>query len=150
MRFNLPKIVSQPIDLFVGPLSRHITYSKFKHYFQGFEKHLQVQIRHMTHDGNEITYAFVTAASHRIGNKFIAKFNGRILRGTPVVVRPFVHRATGNERRSIQWRNQPWKFFNRRGGNERRQYRHITEVEYVWLNEKPKASEREEKKRHIA
>ena len=138
------------MDLFVGPLPHHITYSRFKHYFHGFEKHMQVQIRRMAHDGNVITYAFVTTKSPRIGKKLITKFNGKALHGSPVVVRPFVHRATGNERRSIQWRDQPWKFFNRRRGNERRRYRHIMEVEYVWLNEQPQAQEREEKKRHIA
>jgi RNA recognition motif-containing protein len=140
------------MDLFVGPLPHHITYSRFKHYFQGFEKHMQVQIRRMTHDGNVITFAFVTAASPRIAKKLIAKFNGRVLHGSPVVVRPFVHRATGNERRSILWRNQPWKFFNRRRGNDRRRYHHITELEYVWLNDEPQKPEAqtEEKKRHIA
>ncbi len=105
---------------------------------------MQVHIRRMTHDGNVITYAFVTAKSARVGKKLIAKFNGKVLHGSPVVVRPFVHRATGNERRSIQWRDQPWKFFNRRRGNERRRYRNIMEVEYVWLNEEPQAQEKKQ------
>lgn len=138
------------MDLFVGPLPHHITYSRFKHYFQGFEKHMQVHIRRMTYEGKVITYAFVAAKSARIGKKLIAKFNGKVLHGSPVVVRPFVHRATGNERRAIQWRDQPWKFFNRRRGNERRRYKHIMEVEYVWLNEEPQPAEVQEKKRHIA
>jgi RNA recognition motif-containing protein len=138
------------MDLFVGPLTHHITYSRFKHYFKGFEKHTQVHIRRMSHEGNVITYAFVTAASPRIGKKLIAKFNGKVFNGSPVVVRPFVHRATGNERRSLKWRIQPWKFFNRRRGNERRRYRHIIEVEYVWINEKSQAPAGEEKKRQIA
>jgi RNA recognition motif-containing protein len=138
------------MDLFVGPLPHHITYSRFKHYFQGFEKHMQVHIRRMMHDGNVITYAFVTAKSSRVGKKLVAKFNGKVLNGSPVVVRPFVHRATGNERRSLKWRNQPWKFFNRRRGNERRRYRHIMEVEYVWLNEEQPPSESEGRKQQIA
>ncbi|KPJ91825.1 MAG: hypothetical protein AMJ53_10670 [Gammaproteobacteria bacterium SG8_11] len=138
------------MDLFVGPLPHHITYSRFKHYFQGFEKYMHVHIRRMTHDGNTITYAFVTAKSTRIGNKLIDKFNGKVLHGSPVVVRPFVHRATGNERRSVKWRDQPWKFFNRRRGNERRRFRHILEVEYVWLNEEQQAPERGQKKQQIA
>ncbi len=138
------------MDLFVGPLPHHITYSRLKHYFHGFERHMQLHIRRMTHDGNVITCAIVNAKSPRVGKKLITKFNGKVLHGSPVVVRPFVHRATGNERRSILWRDQPWKFFNRRRGNERRRYRQIMEVEYVWLNEEPQATEKQEKKRQIA
>jgi hypothetical protein len=104
----------------------------------------------MSHDGNVITYAFITAKSARIGKKLISKFNGIALNGIPVIVRPFVHRATGNERRSIQWRDQPWKFFNRRRDNERRCFRNIAEVEYVWLNEEPQSPAAVEKKQQIA
>jgi RNA recognition motif-containing protein len=138
------------MDLFVGPLPHHITYSRFKHYFQGFERHMQVHIRRMAHDGNVITYAFITAKSSRIGKKLIDKFNGKALNGSPVIVRPFVHRATGNERRSIQWRDQPWKFFNRRRDKERRHFRDIMEVEYLRLNEEQQSQAAEEKKRQIA
>lgn len=135
MRFHLPKINSSPVDLYIGPLPNHMTYSRFKHYFQGFLQYMQVEIRRMAYEDSLITYAVVTAVPPRIERKLIAKFDGRVLGGMPVVVRPFVHRAAGNERRSVNWRNHPWKFFNRRCGNERRRYRLITELEYRKFNE---------------
>lgn len=138
------------MDLFVGPLPNHITNLRIKHFFRGFEKYIQFEIRHLTHEGHLINYAVVTATSPRIGKKLITKFNAKILNGSPVVVRQFVHRCTGNERRSIKWRNQPWKFFNRRIGNERRRYRQFLEVEDMWLTEKNQQPASMAKKQHIA
>lgn len=150
MRLSLPNLMFQPMELFVGPLPHQITYSQFRHHFQGFEKHMQVDIRRMVHEGRVLTYALVTTSSGRIGKKLMAKFNGKVLQSSPIIIRPFVHRASGNERRSVKWREQPWKFFNRRRDNERRHYRQLTGVEYGLLMQGPRVETEGEKKRRIA
>lgn len=137
------------MDLYIGPLPNHITYTRFKRYFKGYEKHIQIHIRRMTHEGHIITYAFVTTTSERIAKKLMAKFSGKILTGSPVVVREFVHRCAGNERRNIGWREKPWKFFDRRRGIERRRYRNIMEEE-MWLHDEEQTQTGDTREKNIA
>jgi len=122
------------MDLYVGPLPQDINQFRFKCYFKGFEKHMQIQFRHMRCDDKVISFALITVNSPRIGKKLIDKFAGEVISGIPVAVREFVHRCSGNERRSIKWRNQPWKFFNRRKF-QRRKYRHALEMEDICVTQ---------------
>jgi RNA recognition motif-containing protein len=121
------------MKLYVGRLPDEITHLALTNFFQGFEKSVSFQIRQLR-DGetNElITYALVTTTSNRIANKIIAKLNGAPLKGKPVLVREFVPRASGNERRAVDWRNRPWKFFDRRH-DDRRKQRQLRVQEELW------------------
>ena len=125
------------MDLYIGPLPQDINQFRFKCLFKGFEKHMQIQFRHMSCDDQIISFALISVNSRRMGKRLIDKFSGQIVSGIPVEVREFMHRCSGNERRSIKWRNQPWKFFNRRS-IQRRKYRYVLELEDTWIKEQQK------------
>lgn len=122
------------MELYVGPLPKDINQYKLKCYFKGFEKHMTVQFQHMGYEGKTNTFAIINVNSPRIGKRLIDKFAGQVISGIPVDVREFVHRCSCNERRSVKWRNHPWKFFNRRNA-QRRKYRYAFELEDAWLKE---------------
>jgi hypothetical protein len=123
------------MDLYVGPLPQDVNQLRFKSYFKGFEKHMQIEFRHMRFENKIVSFAMITVNSRRIGKKLIDKFTGQVICGIPVDVREFVHRCTGNERRSLKWRNQPWKFFNRRE-SQRRKFQYVLEMENTWIKQK--------------
>ena len=100
---------------------------------------MHVEFRHMRHENQYVSFAFITVNSPRMGKKIIAKCSGLVIAGVPVEVREFVHRCSGNERRSIGWRNEPWKFFERRQ-SQRRRYRQVLEMEEAWFKQEPKKS----------
>jgi hypothetical protein len=121
------------MKLYVGRLPGNVTHLALTKFFHGYEKSVSFQIRQLAGIEDEpITYALVTVNSERVGNKLIAKFNGALLKGKPVLVREFSPRAAGNERRAVNWRAKPWKFFDRRK-NERRQSREMKVQENLWL-----------------
>ncbi len=125
------KNMVRTMDIYIGPLPENITYQQVRTFLKGFEKHLSFDIRCMENEDEKIFYALVKVSSARIAQKIIAKLNSTLLRDKPVLVREFVHRASGNDRRAVGWRNNRWKFFNRRDA-ERRKNRHEKVMEDIW------------------
>ena len=61
-----------------------------------------------------VHYGLLRIPSERQARKAMRKLNGRELAGQTVDVREFSHRAYSNDRRAIDWRNQPWSRLERR------------------------------------
>ena len=129
------------MELYVGPLPQDINQFRIKFFFKGFEKHIQIDIRHFRHEHLITTFAFITVNSDRIGRKLITNFDGKFFNSVPVEVREYIHRCSGNERRAITWRSEPWRFFERRK-NLRRKFRQVMEMEDAWFTQTQQKSTR--------
>lgn len=69
---------------------------------------------------NPARYGHVVLYPESLARQVITDLRGATLRGEPVYVREFYHRAYINDRRLLGWRNRHWDTVERRTG-ERRQ-----------------------------
>lgn len=103
------------MDIFVGNIPANTTVVDLKKFFKGFDKKAVFEIKRLNGKHDLVTFGLVTIYSDRLANKAIKRLHMKKLRGKPVIVREFTHRAGGNERRQLGWRNKLWL------GEERRQ-----------------------------
>lgn len=109
------------MDVFVGNLSPRTTLSDLVTFFKGFASDTRFQLFDKQYeDGSRIRYAVATIEPDKLAEKAIKKLNGQKLHGEAVVMREFLHRNYGNERRAVGWRDKPWHGVERRDNERRR------------------------------
>lgn len=82
----------------------------------------QARFKIVTHDhgdGVKARYGLVEVDSEKLGFQLIARFNGKELKGTKVVVREYLRRYYSNDRRDINWRQVEWHHSDRRADDRR-------------------------------
>ena len=103
------------MDIFVGNIPGNTTVVDLKKFFKGFDKNAVFEIKRLAGKNDAVTFGLVTIHTERLAVKAIKRLHMKKLNGKPVVVREFTHRAGGNDRRQLGWRNKLWL------GEERRQ-----------------------------
>lgn len=82
----------------------------------------QASFRIVTHDhgnGVKARYGLVEVDSEKLGFQLIARFNGKKLKGSSVVVREYLRRNYSNDQRDINWRQAEWHQLERRADDRR-------------------------------
>ncbi|MCK4744031.1 MAG: RNA-binding protein [Sulfuriflexus sp.] len=82
----------------------------------------QASFRIVTHDhgnGVKTRYGLVDINSEKLGFQLIARFNGKDLKGSKVVVREYLRRNYSNDQRDINWRQVEWHQLERRADDRR-------------------------------
>ena len=97
------------MDIYVGKLPDFATINELKRFFKGYDKQARFDIKQIVgKDGNFITYGFVVIPSERLAQKAIKRLHMKKFMDTPVTVREYECRASGNDRRQLGWRRKLW------------------------------------------
>ena len=103
------------MEVFIGNLAPNATLTDLIGFFKGFAGKARIRIvEKKLEDGSKCRYGIADFESDKLGLKAIKKLHGKSLRGEPVVMREYFHRYYGNERRAVNWRDQPWQGVERR------------------------------------
>ena len=103
------------MEIFIGNIPSNTTVIDLKRFFKAFDKNAVFEVKRLKGKSDVVTFGLVIIQSERLGNIAIKRLHMKKLNGKPVVVREFTHRAGGNDRRQLGWRNKLWL------GEERRQ-----------------------------
>lgn len=105
------------MEVYVGNLNLQTTRNDVVAYLKSFARDARIHMVDQTlENGSRAYYAVLDFDSDRLALKAIKKLNGGILRGEKVELHEYLHRSYSNERRALNWRDQPW------GGLERRNH----------------------------
>jgi RNA recognition motif-containing protein len=108
------------MEVFVGSLNPHTTRSDVMAFLKSFARDARIRMVDQKLENNQRAYyAIADFDSDRLALKAIKKFSGSVLRGEKVMLREYFHRSYSNERRALNWRDQPWTGQERRN-HERR------------------------------
>lgn len=108
------------MEIYIGILQDNIDDYDLRKFFNIVGK--QAQFKIITHDhGNGVKsrYGLVEVESEKLGFQLIARYNGKNLKGTKVVVREYLRRNYSNDRRDINWRQMDWHELERRTDDRR-------------------------------
>ena len=108
------------MELYIGIIPSHIDDFDLRKFFNIVGD--QASFRIITHDhgnGVKTRYGLVNVVSEKLGFQLIARFNGKTLKDTKVVVREFIRRNYSNDRRALDWRQKEWTDFERRSDDRR-------------------------------
>ncbi len=113
------------MDVFIGNLSPRTTLSDLVTFFKSFASDSRFQIfDKQFENGSKTRFAVASIEPDKLGEKAIKKLNGQLLNGEAVVIREYLHRSYGNERRAVGWRDKPWHGVERRDLERRRKQVH--------------------------
>ena len=109
--------------IFIGNLPAQVTEASLA----GFVRlpagaHLRL-IKKKARDGELIRFGLVQMEDARQARKLIARLNGKPCIGHKLVVREYLPRVAGNERRRLDWRNLAWHGEERRWDERRTIFR---------------------------
>ena len=107
------------MNIFVGNIPGNTSVIDLKKFFKGFDKKATFEIKRLKGKNDVVTFGLVTIHSERLAIKAIKRLHMKKIRGKPVVVREFTHRAGGNDRRQLGWRNKLWLGEERRKTDRR-------------------------------
>jgi len=108
------------MELYVGILPDQIDDFDLRKFFNIVGQSASFRIITHEHGGGVTSrYGLVTVDSEKLGFRLIAKFNGKALKDTKVVVREFVRRNYSNDRRALDWRQKEWNDDERRTDDRR-------------------------------
>ena len=103
------------MELYIGIIPNHVDDYDLRKFFNIVGN--QASFKVVTHDhGNGVKsrYGLVEVESEKLGFQLIARFNGKELKGTRVVVREYIRRNYSNDRRALNWRQIEWDDMERR------------------------------------
>ena len=103
------------MEVFIGSLNPHTTRSDVLAFLKSLARDARIHmVDQKLENSQRAYYAIADFDSDRLALKAIKKFSGGVLRGEKVMLREYFHRSYSNERRALNWRDQPWT------GQERR------------------------------
>ncbi len=106
--------------ILIGNLQDETIVQELTQLFAPFGEKAQLRVhRKRDRSGAQVCYALATIASANLARKLSARVARLGRRGHRPVVREFVYRACGNERRALDWRQKPWANPERRQGERR-------------------------------
>lgn len=103
------------MDLFIGNLPEHFDGYELRKLFRGYESGAKFSVVDKKSYGRRVRYGLAAIEPINEAWRAIEALNQQEVQGQPIVVREFIHRSYGNERRALNWRERPWN------GPERRQ-----------------------------
>jgi len=108
------------MDIFIGDLPGKNYKYEISNMFMHVDKNSQVKIiAPVVKHTNKGFFCVVNIRDEKTAKKFIKKFNKKSPFGHRLLIREFIHRAYGNERREIDWRKRKWKGIEERKGDRR-------------------------------
>ena len=107
------------MEIFVGNISSSATAVDLKKIFKGFDKHATFEIKRLKGRDSHVTFGLVRLQSERLAKKAIKRLHMKKYLGRPIVVREYLHRAFGNDRRQLGWRKKLWLGEERRNTDRR-------------------------------
>jgi len=107
------------MDVFVGNISPNTSVVDLRKFFKGFEKKAVFEVKRMRGKQGKVIFGLISFQSDRMAQKAIKKLHMQKLNGRPVIVREFVYRAGGNDRRQLNWRKKLWLGEERRKSERR-------------------------------
>ncbi len=118
------------MEIYIGNLPG----SKYEPEIRALLKHCQRQaqakITTPIHKHKEHGYFCIASISvDKVARRFIKKFNNKSPYGHTLMIREYVHRCYGNERRDINWRDSQWQG-NEKRSDERRFFQAQTEISF--------------------
>ena len=103
------------MEVFIGNLAPNATLTDLIGFFKGFSNKAKIRIvEKRQEDGSKVRFGIADFESDKLALKAIKKLNQTSLRGDLVVLREYLHRYYGNERRAVNWRDKPWDGVERR------------------------------------
>lgn len=108
------------MEIYVGILANNIDDYDLRKFFNMVGNQANFNI--VTHDhGNDIKtrHGLVSVDSEKLGFQLMARFNGKELKGSNVVVREYLRRNYSNDRRDLNWRQVEWFQLERRADDRR-------------------------------
>ena len=108
------------MEIYIGILANNIDDYDLRKFFNIVGN--QASFRIITHDhgnGVKTRYGLVEVDSEKLGFQLIARFNGKELKGSKIVVREFLRRNYSNDQRDINWRQVDWQGIERRADDRR-------------------------------
>ena len=107
------------MELYIGNLAAEVTVADLDVLLLGYKPiNLAVQ-EYAAGKGGQTRYARVTVVPDRVAERAINKLHNRKLHGRNIVVRQYMDRKRGNERRHDRLGAQSWSGNNRRRGERR-------------------------------
>ncbi|OOZ41235.1 hypothetical protein BOW53_04450 [Solemya pervernicosa gill symbiont] len=104
------------VEVIVRNLHERVTESELETLFKAFRKKADITLVAKAAKGASCRYGLALFHSKRHAQSAIKQLDGKPLHGQPVILREFIARSYGNERRTLGWRNRVWS------GAERRQH----------------------------
>jgi len=93
--------------VYIGNLSSEVDESALAHLLEKFVNNTQTQLTFQKH--RDSYFCIANIGNDRKARKFIKKYNLKSPFGQELMVREFIHRSYGNERRDINWRQKQWR-----------------------------------------
>jgi len=109
------------MDVFVGNITEKTNEIVLERLFQKFCKSAHVRFIKRQTSGARIRYACVEIDPDKQAKRAIKMLNNSVFDGQLIMLRPFNHRASFNERRATGSKNRKWAGSDKRRG-ERRGY----------------------------
>lgn len=109
------------MQIFIDNLPEDATLETLEKLFKDFGNYIGFKIhRKELPSGKSRQYAFGVIVPDQAAEKAIKKLNNAEFMGRRLVVREYIYRAYGNERRAVDWRDRPWHGPERRQSERRR------------------------------
>ena len=109
------------MEVYVGNLNPQTTRNDVVAYLKSFARDARIRMVEQPLDnGSRTLYAIADFDSDRLALKAIKKLNGGVLRGEKIELHEYLHRSYSNERRALNWRDQPWSGLERRNHERRK------------------------------
>ncbi len=108
------------MELYIGNLPAAASMSDLDVLLLGYQP-MRLRFEEATSaEGQQMRFARVTIVPDRVAQRAIKKLHNHRLHGSPIVVREYVDRSNGNERRHDPMRAQSWSASDRRHGERRK------------------------------
>jgi len=102
------------MQIFIGNLSAEISSLDLASFFKGYGNYLTFTFKYYLRGEKPFYYAVTDIESGKMADKAIRRRHMKRLKGRVLVVRPYLDRLLGNERRALNWREKIWESEERR------------------------------------
>ena len=97
------------MQIYIGNLSAAVNRLDLAQFLRGFGTNLSFTFKYYQHDGKRFYYALTSITPDSQAKRAIARRHMTRLNGRSTVLRPFINRASINERRALDWRDKKWE-----------------------------------------
>jgi len=110
------------MQLFIGNLTKHDTAAGLLSCFRPLRHDIQIQVVKLSNKYTTMYHGLVTMKSDKQATKAIKSLNNVVFHDRHLTVKEYVHRASNNDRREINWRDKQWSHYNRRTQERRNRW----------------------------
>ena len=95
--------------IYIGNLPSEVDESELANLLEKFGNNTKTQTKLTLQKHRDSYFCIANISNDRKARKFIRKYNLKSPFGQELMVREFIHRSYGNERRDIKWRQKQWR-----------------------------------------